>query len=66
MLELKIKSCKPPRNDLKVVSAIEMTFLCDAQYLIVLLRPKNEVKILTQSAAKWICIGKWPVPNWGN
>ena len=22
---------------------------------------KNEVKLLTQSAAKWICMGKWPV-----
>ena len=42
-----------------------MTFLYDARYSIVLLSPKNEVKLLTQSAAKWICIGKWPVANWG-
>ena len=28
----------------------------------VLLRPKNEVKLSTQSADKWICMGKWPVP----
>ena len=40
-----------------------MTFLYDARYLFVLLRPKNEVKLLTQSAAKWICMGKWPVPT---
>ena len=36
-----------------------MTFLYDTWYPVVLLRPKNEVKILTQSAAKWICMGKW-------
>ena len=42
-----------------------MTFLYDARYSIVLLRPKNEVKPLTQSAEKSICMGKWPVPNWG-
>ena len=23
------------------------------------IRPKNEVKLLTQSAEKWICMGKW-------
>ena len=32
-----------------------MTFLYDAGYSVVLLRPKNEVKPLTQSAEKWIC-----------
>ena len=39
-----------------------MTFLYDARYLIVLLRPKNEVKVKlpTQSAENWICTGKWP------
>ena len=36
-----------------------MTFLYDAGYSVVLLRPKNEVKPLTQSAEKWICMGKW-------
>ena len=36
-----------------------MTFLYDAQYSFVLLRLKNEVKLLTQRAAKWICMGKW-------
>ena len=39
-----------------------MTFLYDARYSSVLLRPKNEVKLSTQSADKWICVGKWPVP----
>ena len=39
-----------------------MTFLYDALYSVVLLRPKNEVKFLTQSAAKWICINKLLVP----
>ena len=42
-----------------MVSVIEMTFLYDARYSIVLLRPKNEVKPLTQSAEKRICMGKW-------
>ena len=37
-----------------------------ARYSIVLLRPKNEVKPLTQSAKLSICMGKWAVPNWGN
>ena len=36
----------------KVVGVIEMTYLCDARYSFVLLRPKNEVKFLTQSADK--------------
>ena len=43
-----------------------MAFLYDARYWIVLLNPKNEVKLLTQSAAKWICMAKWPLPNFGN
>ena len=42
-----------------------MTLLYDAQYSFVLLRPKIEVKLSTQSADKWICMGKWPVPNGG-
>ena len=35
-----------------MLSVIEMTFFYDARYSIALLRPKNEVKPLTQSAAK--------------
>ena len=58
MLGSKIKACKPPRNDLKDVSVIEMTFLYGARYSVVLLRQNNEVKPLTQSAAKGICMGK--------
>ena len=42
-----------------------MTFLYDARYSIALLRQKCEVKPLTQSAEESICMGKWPVPNWG-
>ena len=41
-----------------------MTFQDDAGYSVVLLRPKTEVKPLPQSAEKWICMGKWAVPNW--
>ena len=40
-----------------------MTILYDAGYSVVLLRPKNEVKPLTQSAEKSICMGKWAVPS---
>ena len=58
MLGLEIKACKPPRNDLSI---IEMSFLYDTWYSVVLRRPKNEVKLLTQRAAKWICMGKWAV-----
>ena len=63
MLGSNIKACKPPRNDLKAASAIGMTFLYDAGYSVVLLRPKKDVKPLTQSAEKWICMGKWPVSS---
>ena len=62
MLGSEIKACNPPRNDLKNVSVIEMILLYDARYSFVLLRPKNEVKLSTQSADKWICMGKWPLP----
>ena len=65
MLVLEIKACKPPRNDLKLASVIGMTFLYDAGYSVVLLRPKNEVKLSTQSAEKWICMGKWAGPIGG-
>ena len=46
-----------------LVSVIEMTLLYAAQYSFVLLRPKKEVKLSTQSPDKWICMGKWPVPG---
>ena len=47
----------------KLVSVIEMTLLYAARYSFVLLRPKNKIKLSTQSAHKWICMGKWPVPS---
>ena len=40
-----------------------MMFLYNAQYSIVLLRPKNQVEVLTQSASGQICMGKWPAPS---
>ena len=43
----------------KLVSVVEMTHLCAAQYTFVLVRPKIEVKLSTQSADEWICMGKW-------
>ena len=49
----------------KLVSVIEMTLLYAARYSIVLLRPKIEVKPLTQSALGQICMGKWSVPSLG-
>ena len=54
-----IEAAKPPRNDLKVVSVIEMTHLYGAVESFVLLRPKTRVKLLPQSVEKWICMGKW-------
>ena len=60
MLVLEIEACKPSRNyDLKLVSVIEMTLMYGDRYSFVRLRPKNEVKLSTQSADKWICMGKW-------
>ena len=55
---LEIEASKSPKFDLKVVSVIEMTFLYDDWYSIVLLRPKK-VKLPTQSAEKWSCMGQW-------
>ena len=52
MIGSKIEAFKPPRNDLKVVSVTEMTLLYDTWYSVVLLRPENKVKLLTQSTAK--------------
>ena len=45
----KIEATKTPIFDLKVDSVIEMIFLYNARYSIVLLRPKNSVKLLAQS-----------------
>ena len=42
-----------------MASIIEMTFLYDARYSIVLLRPKSRVRLLTQSAENWVYMGKW-------
>ena len=61
MLGSKIKECKPSRSDLKSWQRHRNEFLYEAWYSIVLLRPKNKVNLLTQSAAKWICMGKWSV-----
>ena len=44
-----------------MVSVIDMTFLYDTRYSIVLPRPKIDLKLSTQSADEWICMGKWPV-----
>ena len=46
-----------------MVSVIDITFLYDAGYSFALLRQKNEVKPLTQTAENWICMGKWAVPS---
>ena len=43
-----------------------MTLLYGARHSFVLLGLKNKVKLLPQSEEKWICMGKWAVPNWGN
>ena len=43
----------------KVVSVIEMTHMYGARDSFHVLRPKNAIKLLTQSAEEWICMGKW-------
>ena len=58
MLVLETEASKPPISDLKVYGVIEMAFLYDARYLIVLLRPKIKVELPTQSAENRICMGK--------
>ena len=61
----RLEHVNPEEMTQKTVSVIEMTFLYGAWYLVVLLRSKHEVKLLTQSVAKWICMGKLPVPTGG-
>ena len=46
-----LKSDLSHRNDL--------THLYSAEGSFVLLRPNSTVKLLTQSAENWICLGKW-------
>ena len=43
----------------KLVSVIEMILLYYARYSFFLLRPKNKVKLPTQSAELLVCMGKW-------
>ena len=65
MLGFGIEASKTPRNDLKVVSVIEMTLLYDAWYLFVLLRPK--IRINTQhKCTQQDLAGKWAVPKGEN
>ena len=57
-LRWKLEQVDLPKIAQKLVSVIEMTLLYAAQYSFVPLRPKFEVKLSTQSADKWICMGK--------
>ena len=43
----------------QVVSVVEMTLLYGARYSFVLLKLKHKVKLLPQSAEKWICMRKF-------
>ena len=54
MSVLDIEASKPPRNDLKVVSATELTHFYDARWSFYPLRPIITIKLPTQSAEKWI------------
>ena len=47
-----IEATKSPRNDLKLVSAIEMTHMYGARGSLALSRQKNTIKLLPQSAEK--------------
>ena len=55
----RLKHANPLEMSWKVVSVIEMTLLYDARHSIALLRPKNNVKLLTRAAEKFICLRKW-------
>ena len=57
-LRWKLKQVNLLEMTQKLVSVIEMTLPHAAQYSFLLLRPKIEVKLSTQSADKWICMGK--------
>ena len=63
MLGSKIKACKLSRNDLKSGQRHRNDLSVWRSVLGCPSKTKNEVKPLTQSAAKWICMGKWPVPS---
>ena len=66
MLVLKIEASKPPRFDLKSCQRHRNGLsVCRSvcTYSIVVLRPKNKIKLPTQSAEKWICMGKWAFEN---
>ena len=45
-----------------MVSAIEMSHLNGARGSFYVLRPKNTIEFLTQSAEKWVCMGERAVP----
>ena len=62
-LRRKLEQVNLLKTTQNLVSVIEMTLLYAAHYSFVFLRPKFEVKLSTQSADNWICIGKWPVPS---
>ena len=38
---------------------VKMSLVYGSWHSFVLLRPKNKVKLQTQSAEVWICMGKW-------
>ena len=59
MLVLEIEASKSPRINLKMVCIIQISPPHGARYPIALLRPKIKVKLSTQSAEIWICMGKW-------
>jgi len=65
MLGSQIKACKPLRNDLKSCQRQRNDLSVWRSVLDYPYKTKNEVKPLTQSAEKWICMGKWAVPSLG-
>ena len=57
MLGSKIEASEPPRNDVKVANVIEMTHLYGARGSFDVLIAKITIKLVTQSTAKWVCMG---------
>ena len=64
MIVLEIEASKPPRTNLKSGQRYRNdmsvhTYTALGLFVLSSLRPKNKVKLSTQSAENWICMRKW-------
>ena len=58
-----LKQLNPLGTTQKLVSVIDMTNMYGARGSFTLLRPRNPIKLLPQSALDQICMGKWALPS---